>query len=64
MLDVSKYHRFGGGGIKNPSLDENLLAQGVTPAINILRSVSVLLEFEPNRLFGYALTRGVLGLVR
>ena len=64
MLDVSKYHRFGGGGIKNPSLDENLLAQGVTPAINILRSVSALHKLEPNRRLSDVLTRGIAGQTR
>ena len=42
--------------LKNPSPDENLLAQGVAPAIHIQRSVLVLHELEPHRRLGDALT--------
>jgi len=48
LLDVGKYHWFGGGGIKNPSPDENLLALGVALAIHNLRSVLALRELKPN----------------
>ena len=64
MLDVGKDHWFGGGGIKNPSSDKNLLALGVAPAIHNLRSVLALHELEPNRRFGDALTEGVVGWTR
>ena len=64
FLGVGKYHWFRGSGIKNPSLDENLLAQGVAPAIHILRSVLALHELEPNRRFGDALNRGFAGQTR
>ena len=64
LLDFGKYHWFGGGGIKNPSQDENLLAQGVTPAIHTLRRVFALQELEPNRRVGNALTRCIAGQIR
>ena len=50
--------------VKNPSPDENLLAQGVAPAIHIPRSVLALHELEPNRRFGDALNRGIAGQTR
>ena len=55
FLDVCKYHWFGRGGVKNPSPDENLLAQFVAPAIQNPRSVLALHELEPNRRFGSGL---------
>ena len=54
MLVVGKLDYFGGGGIKNPPPDKNLLAQGVAPAIHIPRSVSALHELEPNWRYGVA----------
>ena len=64
LLDVCKYHWFGGGGVKNPSPDENLLAPGVAPAIHIPRGVLALQELEPNRRFGDALNRGIADRTR
>ena len=64
LLDVGEYHWFGGGGIKNPSPDENLLALGVAPAIHNLRSVLELHELEPSRCFGDALAIGIVGQTR
>ena len=64
LLDVGQYHWFGGGGVKNPSPGENLLALGVAPAINNHRSVLALHELEPNRRFGNANTRGIAGQTR
>ena len=64
MLDVGKYHWFGGSGIKNSSPDENLLALGVAPAIHNLRSVLALHELESSRHFGDVLTRGIVGQTR
>ena len=63
-LDVGKYHWFGGGGIKNPSPGENLLALGDAPAIHNLRSVLALHELEPNRRFSDANIRGIVGQTR
>ena len=51
-LVVGKFEWFGGGDVKNPSPDKNLLAQCVAPAIHIPRSVSALHELEPNWRFG------------
>ena len=49
---------------KNPSPDENLLAQGVAPAINIPRGVLALHELKLNRRFGDVLNRGIAGRTR
>ena len=64
FLGVGKYHWFGGGGIKNWLPDENLLAQGVAPAIHILRSALALQKLGLNRRFGDALTRGIASQTR
>ena len=64
LLGVGKYHWFGGGGIKNPSPGENLLALGVAPAIHNHRSVLALHELEPNRRFSDANTTGIAGQTR
>jgi hypothetical protein len=64
LLDVGKHHWFGDGGVKNPSPDNNLLAQSVAPAIHIQHSISVLHELKPTWRLDDALDRGIAGQTR